>query len=82
MLNRYLSISLPCAILDAPSLKEVKAAVEVAKDLQAKKLKVLVDVGSSFSHVSLHPFDFSFGFIFMPQLCFYTLLSIAVPRGQ
>jgi hypothetical protein len=49
--------------------------------VQAKKLKVLVDVGSSFSHVSLHPFDLSFGFIFMPLLYFYALLSIAVPRG-
>jgi hypothetical protein len=47
--------------------------------VQAKTLKVLVDVGSSFSRVSLHPFDLSFGFIFMPLLCFCMLLFIGVP---
>jgi hypothetical protein len=44
--------------------------------VQAKKL---MDVGPSFSHVSLHPFNLHFRFIFMPLLCFYVLLSIGVP---
>jgi hypothetical protein len=47
--------------------------------VQAKKLKVFMDVGSSFSRVLLHPFDLSLAFIFMPLLCFYVLLSIGVP---
>jgi hypothetical protein len=42
-------------------LQECRKPVSV----HAKKLKVLVNVGSSFSHVPLRPFDLSFGFIFM-----------------
>jgi hypothetical protein len=47
--------------------------------VQAKKLKVLADVGPSLSHVSLCQFDLGFGFIFMLLRCFYVLFSIGVP---